>query len=180
MRTGELDEAELERQLDNRGFLARLLGRVMRRDSKPYAILVLPILFAAGMSLFDTADGLVMSQAYGWAFLTPIRKVSYNLTVTVLSVAVALIILAVRTHRGEVDRPATQQRDHPGRRMKTGRPHRHHPPDRRVLVDRSRRVTSHVDIHRAPGTDLEHRRSPHVGNSRPLHMHCAGRSGGTR
>ena len=90
MRNGELDEAELERQLNSRGFLARLLGRVMRRVSKPwhlypvgllmglgfdtatqvallvlaagtaaftlpwYAILVLPVLFAAGMSLFDT------------------------------------------------------------------------------------------------------------------------------
>ncbi|MGH3775980.1 MAG: HoxN/HupN/NixA family nickel/cobalt transporter [Pseudonocardiaceae bacterium] len=127
MRTGEFDEAELERQLNNRGLLARLLSRVMRRVSKPwhmypvgllmglgfdtatqvallvlaagsaatipwYAILVLPILFAAGMSLFDTADGVFMSQAYGWAFLKPIRKIFYNLTVTVLSVAVALIV----------------------------------------------------------------------------------------
>ena len=128
MRTAELDEAELERELHNRGFLARLLGRVMRRVSKPwhlypvgllmglgfdtatqvallvlaagsaafalpwYAILVLPVLFAAGMSLFDTADGIFMSQAYGWAFLKPVRKVFYNLTVTVLSVAVALVI----------------------------------------------------------------------------------------
>lgn len=57
-----------------------------------YAILVLPVLFAAGMSLCDTADGVLMSRAYGWAFLKPIRKVFYNLTVTVLSVAVALVI----------------------------------------------------------------------------------------
>ncbi|HEX4586517.1 MAG TPA: HoxN/HupN/NixA family nickel/cobalt transporter [Mycobacterium sp.] len=128
MRSGDFDEAELERQLDNRGFLARLLGRVMRRVSKPshlypvgllmglgfdtatqvallvlaagtaaftlpwYAILVLPVLFAAGMSLFDALDGIFMSRAYGWAFLNPIRKVYYNLTVTVLSVAVALVI----------------------------------------------------------------------------------------
>ena len=98
MRTGEFDEAELERHLENRGFLARLLGRVMRRVSKPwhlypvgllmglgfdtatqvallvlaagtaaftlpwYAILVLPVLFAAGMSLFDALDGILMSQ----------------------------------------------------------------------------------------------------------------------
>jgi high-affinity nickel-transport protein len=127
MRTGGLDEAELERQLHNRGFLARLLGRVTRRVSKPwhvypvgllmglsfdtasqvallvlaagaaaalpwYAILVLPVLFAAGMSLFDTADGVFMARAYGWAFLKPIRKVFYNLTVTVLSVVVALVV----------------------------------------------------------------------------------------
>jgi high-affinity nickel-transport protein len=128
MRTGDFDEAELERQLNSRGFLARLLGRVMRRVSKPwhlypvgllmglgfdtatqvallvlaagtaaftlpwYAVLVLPVLFAAGMSLFDAADGIFMARAYGWAFLKPIRKVYYNLTVTVLSVFVALAI----------------------------------------------------------------------------------------
>ena len=128
MRSGEFDEAELERHLSNRGFLARALGGVMRRVSKPwhlypvgllmglgfdtatqvallvlaagaaaftlpwYAILVLPVLFAAGMSLFDALDGILMSRAYGWALLTPVRKVFYNLTVTVLSVAVALVI----------------------------------------------------------------------------------------
>lgn len=57
-----------------------------------YAILVLPVLFAAGMSLFDALDGIFMSRAYGWAFLKPVRKVYYNLTVTVLSVIVALVI----------------------------------------------------------------------------------------
>ena len=128
MRNGEYDEAELERQLENRGFLARLLGRFMRRVSKPwhlypvgllmglgfdtatqvgllvlaagtaaftlpwYAILVLPVLFAAGMSLFDALDGIFMSRAYGWAFLRPVRKVYYSLTVTVLSVVIALVI----------------------------------------------------------------------------------------
>lgn len=128
MRVGELDEVELERQLNNRGFLARLLSRLMSRVSKPwhmylvgllfglgfdtatqiallvlaagsaaftlpwYGILVLPVLFAAGMCLFDTADGVFMSRAYGWAFLNPVRKVFYNLTVTVLSVLVALVI----------------------------------------------------------------------------------------
>ncbi len=128
MRSGDFDEAELEHHLDQRGFLARLLGKVMRRVSQPwhlypvgllmglgfdtatqvallvlaagtaaftlpwYAILVLPVLFAAGMSLFDALDGIFMSRAYGWAFLKPIRKVYYNLTVTVLSVVVALVI----------------------------------------------------------------------------------------
>jgi len=125
---GEVDEAELERHLSQRGFLARLFASVMRRVSKPwhlypvgllmglgfdtatqvallvlaagtaaftlpwYAILVLPVLFAAGMSLFDAVDGILMSKAYGWAFLRPVRKVYYNLTVTVLSVVVALVI----------------------------------------------------------------------------------------
>jgi high-affinity nickel-transport protein len=128
MRRGEFDEQELERHLDNRGLLARLVARVMHRVDKPwhlypvgflmglgfdtatqvallvlaagtaaftlpwYAVLVLPVLFAAGMSLFDSVDGIFMARAYGWAFLKPIRKVYYNLTVTVLSVLVALAI----------------------------------------------------------------------------------------
>jgi high-affinity nickel-transport protein len=57
-----------------------------------YAILTLPVLFAAGMSLLDSIDGCFMNFAYGWAFSKPVRKVYYNLTVTALSVAVALII----------------------------------------------------------------------------------------
>lgn len=57
-----------------------------------YAILVLPVLFAAGMTLFDTADGILMSRAYGWALVRPVRKVFYNLVVTLLSVAVALLV----------------------------------------------------------------------------------------
>jgi high-affinity nickel-transport protein len=60
-----------------------------------YAILVLPILFAAGMSLFDTIDGVFMAQAYKWAFLKPLRKVYYNFTVTMLSVTVAFFIGAI-------------------------------------------------------------------------------------
>jgi high-affinity nickel-transport protein len=57
-----------------------------------YAILCLPILFAAGMSLLDTIDGSFMNFAYGWAFSKPVRKVFYNITITGLSVAVALVI----------------------------------------------------------------------------------------
>jgi high-affinity nickel-transport protein len=57
-----------------------------------YAILCLPVLFAAGMSLLDTIDGSFMNFAYGWAFSKPVRKVYYNLVVTALSVAVAFII----------------------------------------------------------------------------------------
>jgi high-affinity nickel-transport protein len=57
-----------------------------------YAILSLPILFAAGMSLFDTLDGCFMNFAYDWAFAKPIRKVYYNLTITGLSVFVAFFI----------------------------------------------------------------------------------------
>ncbi len=57
-----------------------------------YAILCLPILFAAGMSLLDTIDGSFMNFAYGWAFAEPVRKVYYNITITALSVAVALLI----------------------------------------------------------------------------------------
>ena len=57
-----------------------------------YAIMVLPLLFTAGMSLFDTLDGAFMNVAYRWAFANPIRKIYYNLTITGLSVAVALLI----------------------------------------------------------------------------------------
>lgn len=128
MRSGHFDEAALEQQLNNRGFMNRLLGRVTGSITKPwqmyplgllfglgfdtateiallvlagsgaasglpwYAILCLPVLFAAGMSLLDTIDGSFMNFAYGWAFSKPVRKVYYNLTITGLSVAVALII----------------------------------------------------------------------------------------
>jgi high-affinity nickel-transport protein len=57
-----------------------------------YAILSLPILFAAGMCLFDTADGCFMNFAYDWAFAKPVRKVYYNITITGLSVFVAVFI----------------------------------------------------------------------------------------
>jgi high-affinity nickel-transport protein len=128
MRSGRYDEAALEEQLNNRGLMNRLLGRVTKSITKPgqmyplgllfglgfdtateiallvlagsgaasglpwYAIWCLPVLFAAGMSLLDTIDGTFMNFAYGWAFSQPVRKVYYNLTVTGLSVAVALLI----------------------------------------------------------------------------------------
>jgi high-affinity nickel-transport protein len=128
MRPGELDEVALERQLDRRGFISRLLPGATKAVSRPwqmypvgilfglgfdtateigllatagaaaagglpfYAILCLPVLFAAGMSLLDTIDGAFMNLAYGWAFSKPVRKVFYNITVTALSVAVALLI----------------------------------------------------------------------------------------
>jgi len=57
-----------------------------------YAILCLPVLFAAGMSLLDTIDGSFMNFAYEWAFSKPVRKVFYNITITGLSVAVALVV----------------------------------------------------------------------------------------
>ncbi|MEJ7628716.1 MAG: HoxN/HupN/NixA family nickel/cobalt transporter [Nocardioidaceae bacterium] len=128
MRHGRYDESALEEQLDNRGLMNRILGRVTRAITRPwqmyplgllfglgfdtatevsllvlaggaaafalpwYAILTLPILFAAGMSLLDSIDGCFMNFAYGWAFSKPVRKVYYNITITGLSVAVALII----------------------------------------------------------------------------------------
>jgi nickel/cobalt transporter (NiCoT) family protein len=128
MRLGEYDEAELEEQLNKRGFMNRILGGATKAVTKPwhmypigllfglgfdtateisllvlaggaaafqlpwYAILTLPVLFAAGMSLLDTIDGSFMNFAYGWAFSKPVRKVYYNITITALSVAVALII----------------------------------------------------------------------------------------
>ena len=128
MGSGGYDADELERQLQNRGLMNRVLGRYCQRiDSSwkmypvgvlfglgfdtatevallvlagstvaaglpAYAILALPVLFAAGMCLFDTLDGCFMNFAYDWAFANPVRKVFYNLTITGLSVAVAFFV----------------------------------------------------------------------------------------
>ena len=54
--------------------------------------MVFPVLFSAGMSLIDTLDGLLMLGAYGWAYLKPIRKIYYNMTITLVSVVVAIVI----------------------------------------------------------------------------------------
>jgi high-affinity nickel-transport protein len=61
------------------------------------AILALPILFMAGMTLADTTDGVFMNLAYGWAFFNPVRKVYYNLAITGLSVAICFFIGGVET-----------------------------------------------------------------------------------
>ena len=116
MRRGAYDEAALEEQLNNRGFMNRILGRFTKSITKPwqmyplgllfglgfdtatevgllalagsaaaaarlpwYAMLCLPVIFAAGMSLLDTIDGTFMNFAYGWAFSNPVRKVFYNI-----------------------------------------------------------------------------------------------------
>lgn len=73
-----------------------------------YSILVLPVLFSAGMSLFDALDGIFMNFAYGWAFARPVRKIYYNIVVTGLSVAVALLIgaqevISILTEKLDVD-----------------------------------------------------------------------------
>ncbi|WP_159010092.1 HoxN/HupN/NixA family nickel/cobalt transporter [Bradyrhizobium sp. S69] len=60
-----------------------------------WSILVFPALFTAGMSLVDTTDGVLMVNAYGWAFIKPIRKLYYNLTITLVSIVVALLIGSV-------------------------------------------------------------------------------------
>jgi high-affinity nickel-transport protein len=128
MRSGAFDEAALEEQLNNRGFMTRVFGRLTNSIDEPwqmypigilfglgfdtasevallvlagsgaanslpwYAVVCLPVLFAAGMSLLDTIDGSFTNFAYGWALSQPVRKVYYNLTITGLSVAVALLI----------------------------------------------------------------------------------------
>ena len=161
MRSGHYDEAELERQLDKRGFLNRILGRVNRAVSKPwhlypvgvlfgfgfdtvtevgllviaggaaaanlpwYAVLTLPVLFAAGMSLLDSIDGSFMNFAYGWAFSKPVRKLYYNITVTSLSVAVALVIGPSSSSRSS----PTSSRSRPAR----SRGRRRRPGQRRLL-----------------------------------------------
>jgi high-affinity nickel-transport protein len=63
----------------------------------PCAIMVFPILFSASMSLIDTIDGHMMLGAYGWAYLKPIRKIYYNMTITLISIIVAVIIAGIET-----------------------------------------------------------------------------------
>lgn len=115
LRRGRFDEKTLESHLNERGFLNRIFGKLMRSIRRPsqmygvgllfglgfdtatevaflvlagtgaasglpwYAILCLPVLFAAGMSLLDTIDGSFMNFAYGWAFSNPVRKAYYNI-----------------------------------------------------------------------------------------------------
>jgi high-affinity nickel-transport protein len=62
------------------------------QEMSPLSILVFPALFTAGMMLVDTTDGVLMVGAYGWAFVNPIRKLWYNLTITAVSVLVAVLI----------------------------------------------------------------------------------------
>jgi nickel/cobalt transporter (NiCoT) family protein len=133
MRAGNYDEAELEKQLENRGFFYRFFGRWMKAITKEwqmypvgvvfgmgfdtatevalltatavaaaaaipwYAVICLPLLFTAGMSLMDTTDGIFMNFAYGWAFFNPVRKVFYNLAITGLSVAICFFIGGIET-----------------------------------------------------------------------------------
>lgn len=126
MRTGKLDLAHLEEQLNRRGFLNRYFASLFKIVQKPWQIypigvlfglgfdtasevaliaisvgvgvsssipiwmiLVLPFMFTCGMVLVDTTDSVTMRMAYGWAFLKPIRKIYYNMTITVISVLVA-------------------------------------------------------------------------------------------
>jgi nickel/cobalt transporter (NiCoT) family protein len=131
MRRGTYDEAELERQLQNRGFMFRFFGRWMKTITREwqmypvgvvfglgfdtatevallattalvatqhlpfYAILCLPILFTAGMTLMDTLDGIFMNFAYSWAFFSPVRKVYYNLAITGLSISICFFIATI-------------------------------------------------------------------------------------
>jgi high-affinity nickel-transport protein len=128
LRSGACRNDQLERMLESRGLLARLMNPLFRLVSRSWhiypigllfglgfdtasevslmalsagtggnalpvsGILALPLLFASGMSLMDTADGVFMTTAYRWAFHTPLRKAYYNMTVTGLSVVAALFI----------------------------------------------------------------------------------------
>ncbi len=72
-----------------------LLGLSAAEASKGlslWSILVFPVLFAAGMSLIDTTDNILMLGAYGWAYVKPIRKLYYNITITSVSVVVAFAV----------------------------------------------------------------------------------------
>ena len=73
------------------GLLAMTAGASVGNLPMP-AVLCLPVLFAAGMTVMDTTDGVLMSKAYNWAFLNPLRKIFYNITTTGLSVVLALLV----------------------------------------------------------------------------------------
>ncbi len=128
IKAGTFDEDHLEHHLHNRGILARLFARVIKRINKPwhlypagllmglgfdtatqvallvlaggtaayalpwYAVMVLPVLFTAGMVVGDSFDGVVMSRVYEWSSYDPKRRVTYNAVVTGLSVLIALTI----------------------------------------------------------------------------------------
>jgi high-affinity nickel-transport protein len=120
-KTGKHSHAHLEELLAKRGLINRLFGgrlqKVINHSWQMYPLGVLfglgfdtasevgllamttgasagnmPVLFAAGMSLMDTSDGVLMTKAYNWAFVNPLRKIFYNITTTGLSIAVALVI----------------------------------------------------------------------------------------
>ncbi len=73
------------------GLLAMTAG-ASAGDLPIAALLSLPLLFAAGMTLMDTTDGILMAKAYNWAFVNPLRKIFYNITTTALSILVALVV----------------------------------------------------------------------------------------
>ncbi len=131
LRRGKYSDAQLEEQLNNRGFMFRFLGPLAKSITKPwhmypigvlfglgfdtatevallavaatataaglplYALISLPLLFAAGMAMMDSFDGAFMNYAYGWAFSKPLRKVYYNIAITGISVVVAIMIGSV-------------------------------------------------------------------------------------
>ncbi|HEX7683462.1 MAG TPA: HoxN/HupN/NixA family nickel/cobalt transporter [Trinickia sp.] len=79
-----------------------LLGIAATQAAKglsPWAIMVFPALFSAGMSLIDTLDGHLMLSAYGWAYQKPLRKIYYNMTITLVSIAVAIVIGGIEALR---------------------------------------------------------------------------------
>ncbi len=78
------------------GLLA-VAGTVAAQQIPFYVVLLLPLIFTAGMSLADTTDGVMMLGAYGWAFVKPIRKLFYNMSITMISVLVALVVGAIET-----------------------------------------------------------------------------------
>lgn len=129
LREGNISQAELDCELNKKGFMNTHFGKLFKIVQKPYqmfvvgflfglgfdtatevlligisvgagvasdvplwAILTLPLSFACGMIITDTTDGISMRMAYGWAFQHPIRKVYYNLTITIMSIMVAFVI----------------------------------------------------------------------------------------
>jgi len=129
LKQGKLTQAELDDELNKKGFMNKRLGKLFKIVQAPWQmyavgllfglgfetasqaalialgvglgvtsdvpvwmILIVPLMFTAGMVLVDTSDGISMRLAYGWAFLKPMRKIFYNLTLTIISVLVAFLV----------------------------------------------------------------------------------------
>jgi nickel/cobalt transporter (NiCoT) family protein len=129
LKQGKLSQAELDNELNKKGFMNKRLGKLFKIVQAPWQmyavgllfglgfetasqaalialgvglgvssnvpvwmILIVPLMFTAGMVLVDTSDGISMRLAYGWAFLKPMRKIFYNLTLTIISVLVAFLV----------------------------------------------------------------------------------------
>ncbi len=139
------------------------------------SILVFPVLFAAGMSLIDTTDNILMLGAYGWAFIKPVRKLYYNITITFVSVVVALVVggieaLGLLAGQLHLERHVLDRRAPPQRQLR--RPRLLHRRHLRPQLDRLHRHLQMAPLRRPRIRRLIPRPSA-ANRNRPLfHIEC--------